>query len=128
MRNQGRDIECTEFLIKDIEAEQKYTFSLQKSLEKSRKEKFLGGMQFYLSSNVVPSFDILSRIIRTAGGRAWSLAEWSGDGYVISCDEDIDSEEVKSLIKRDVNIYDVELILTGVLRQRMNDLDEFLLA
>ena len=65
----GRWINEEGYLLEDPEAEQKYNFSLAKTLSRSNRDKLFMGKIFYLTPSVKPTMQTLTNIITYSGGR-----------------------------------------------------------
>lgn len=57
------------FIIKDVDAETKFNFSLEESIERSKTSKLLQGMEFYITKSCKPPLDDMKELIKIAGGK-----------------------------------------------------------
>ncbi|CAK9299536.1 unnamed protein product [Gordionus sp. m RMFG-2023] len=133
--NAGYFLDESEYILKDIDAERSYDFCLKTSLYRAQHRDLLfKNMNFYLTPNVEPSLKILKPVIESAGGtfvkqrpstRQISLQNKDKVKLVIiSCPEDISL--CKDYLSQDIDLHNVELILTGLIQQNLN-FEQFLI-
>ncbi|KAJ1548122.1 hypothetical protein HK096_004433 [Nowakowskiella sp. JEL0078] len=119
------------YLLTDKEAELKYSFTLSRSLTHSRatplfkiKNTFV---TLYVTPLVHPEYGILKRIVESGGGAIKIVKSErdlppaqdfiDGKAIAVSCVEDSKLHEF--FTSRGANIFNVEKLLTGVLKQEM---------
>lgn len=122
-----RFVELEDYILKDSEAEVKFGFELERSLEKAKNHKLLDGYTVVLTRSVVPRRPELKSIIASCGGKPvfQQTLPWPQKAVVISCKEDLPNAK-KLLVKarKSVTLQSPEFILTGILRQEL-DFTEF---
>lgn len=127
--NAGQMIEPDDYLLYDPQGEKTHKFSLQESLSRARKAKLLSGETFYVSPSVKPDGATIKELIELADGKVITTTPLvrnireHPERRVISCEED--SGFWKALMKKkpkedDIPIYTSEVILAGLLTQKMN--------
>ncbi|XP_077180641.1 mediator of DNA damage checkpoint protein 1 isoform X2 [Paroedura picta] len=111
------------FLVRDLEQEKNFQFSLAGSLKKARqKGGLLQGYELHVTPNVKPEPEHMRDIIKCSGG---TFLPRMPRGYkekrvIISCPEDL--PRCKLAHDAGVPIANSEFILTGILQQKV-DLD-----
>jgi len=107
------------YLLQDKEAEKKWGFSLENSLTSASKNQLLDGFKVFATSNVQPSPKDLKEIIACAGGNFLTkLPSKAEDSiFIISCDKD--KATATKALKAGVTVCDKEVILTGLLKQKL---------
>lgn len=113
-------------LVEDKEAEKKWGFSLQNSLTAASKDKLLDGYKVFATPSVLPSPKELKEIVQCAGGQYLEKLPTKSDPltFVISCLDD--KAAVSRAVKNGINIQDKEVLLTGLLKQKL-DFDKHML-
>merc|ERR1712096_51882 len=109
------------FLLKDIEAEKKFGFKLGVSQEKALSRHFLEGWKFWVSRKVQPSQKKMKMIAESAGGQISKEEDEPlefDENLIIICDES-ERRLQKRMEDRGFYCYNSELILTGVMRQKL---------
>jgi PAX-interacting protein 1 len=120
------------YRLHDAEMESKFDFKLTKTLALAADSKLLKSCHIYVTANVKPASEVLQKIVHFHGGQFVSskislrkLKPSSLQTIVISCDED--KEYWPTLQDQNLRICSTELLLTGVLKQRL-DFDRFSLV
>ncbi|CDZ98130.1 Signaling protein SWIFT and related BRCT domain proteins [Phaffia rhodozyma] len=124
----GKLLDEEPFLLSDGEAEEKYNFSLKQSLERAKSLASQGGLLagklFYATKNVETDYQVLKRIIESAGGQltnkiphAKIFIDKPDDCFLISAEADRDLW--RPLKNKGVTAYSRELILTSILAQKL---------
>ena len=123
------------FLLDDKISESSYTFSLEKSLESARKTPLCDGLRFFATKKVLPVKRDLSEIISAAGGLVFPIKVFNKTGELLKklpdkSDADnlivighvSDLNECKKIVKGGLveNVYSIEFLLTGILRQQLD--------
>jgi hypothetical protein len=106
-------------LVQDKESEKKYNFILQSSLSNASKTKLLGGYKVFATSSVLPCPKELKEIVECAGGQYIPKMPLNNDEntFVVSCEAD--KKVLTKAIKAGIKIQNKEVILTGLLRQKV---------
>ncbi|KAI9204381.1 uncharacterized protein BJ171DRAFT_105970 [Polychytrium aggregatum] len=126
----GRFLDPANFPLVDRITEEKYQFSLEESIAHVKSNPpLLKGKRFYMTSSVTPPFETMKDIIETAGGELISksypkLAEDAERGRVIVFSIEDDYKECRAFIERGVRLYSTELLLTGLLRRKIELSDQ----
>ncbi|XP_065830875.1 PAX-interacting protein 1-like isoform X2 [Oscarella lobularis] len=115
------------FALRDVDAETTMNFSLETTL-RNRDRRLLAGSSFYATPNVQPAPSQLNVIVESAGGKVLtsppSVRTSKGDEssppcpIVLSCPED--RERCRLFWQNGIGVFDVDLVLGGVLRQQLN--------
>ena len=127
------------FALQDSETEKLFGMRLADSLQRARQKKLLEGMCVCQTASVQPPFQSMREIVESAGGeliqleeaRARFLTEGGGekegqdnsDGrrlVVLSAPADIEAGLCEEFTAGNIEVYNAELILTGVLNQLLN--------
>ncbi|TDL19364.1 hypothetical protein BD410DRAFT_792173 [Rickenella mellea] len=116
-----------QYALVDAANEQKYRFKLSEALERARssKDRVLEGHTFYVTPSVSLklNYELLKKFAASAGAKATTqtptirLLEPDDRRHVISCLED--KSIWRHLAEKGYSIYGHELLLTGILTQRM---------
>uniref|UniRef100_A0A915PVT9 PAX-interacting protein 1 n=1 Tax=Setaria digitata TaxID=48799 RepID=A0A915PVT9_9BILA len=118
-----------DYFVRDDENEKIFGYNLKYSILKARYRKLFQDVTFYLTPSVEPSYEELLALIELAGGTV--LRERPQPQYVIQC---IETESLLLLIGNDSDVHllqyltdcgmpvhNVEIILTGILRQKLEN-------
>jgi len=107
------------YLVADKEAEKKWGFSLGTSLVTASKSKLLDGYKVFATSSVLPCPKELKEIVECAGGQYIPKMPLNNDEntFVVSCEAD--KKVLNKAIKAGIKIQNKEVILTGLLRQKV---------
>lgn len=115
-------VSADDFIIKDKASEKLYSFDLVKSIMSARKTAFLEGWSFHPTSACKPDANQLNDILSCNGGTLLRKAPKSfQDKLIVLANR---TENIKHFQILGLPICTTELILTGVLRQRLS-LEEF---
>ncbi|XP_074641131.1 uncharacterized protein LOC141898885 [Tubulanus polymorphus] len=115
----GKFIDCTSFLIKDVENEKKYKFDLKHSISVAANCTLLDGYQIHVTKSVKPDPATMKEIIESAGGKRTTMPRKAAEKtVVISCEENI--KLCKAAVNADIPVVSAEFILTGILRQQVD--------
>eukprot|EP00794_Sanderia_malayensis_P016834 gene16833-18532_t len=120
-----------EYALKDPESEEYFGFKLDISMQRSRTRKVFQGLKFFVTPNITPSPIPMKEIIECAGGEMFELKEGEAsmslfidskmkkkdNSYVVTCEEDRSIWE--PLHKDGHEVYNVELVLSGVMKQEL---------
>jgi hypothetical protein len=118
----GKLLDGEKWAVKDAEMEKKYHFRLEESLRRAREARLFEGMVFYCTENTLPPPDQLKEIVESGGGTVKTAlpAKSNADAklIVVSCEKDkVVCEKLKGRFSK---FYIPELILTGVLQQKLD--------
>ncbi|KAJ7380910.1 PAX-interacting protein 1 [Desmophyllum pertusum] len=128
-------VDPSEFTVKDSFSEDIYDMDLITSLQRATTRPLLQDILVYVTQNVEPSPSSMKEIIQCAGGQVLTtvpsqqyLAELKCKAVeqgspillIISCDKDY--QLCSEFIRKGFDIHNAELVLSGVLKQRL-DLD-----
>ncbi|VDN01830.1 unnamed protein product [Thelazia callipaeda] len=118
-----------DYFARDEDSEKVFGYNLKYSVLRARHRKAFQGATFYLTPTVEPSREQLSTLIECAGGVV--LKELPEPQYVIRC---IETESLLLLISNESDVhllqyltdaglpvFNAEIILTGVLRQKLEN-------
>ncbi|CAN0388082.1 unnamed protein product [Lampetra fluviatilis] len=114
----GRVVDTDAFIVSDEEQEAKFHFRLRESLLAARERPLFHGCRVHVTAGVKPE-PVHMRDIVECGGATWlpKVPRTAQAGVlVVSCPED----SVRLRDCRGVDVVSAELILTGVLRQRLD--------
>ncbi|XP_061435992.1 mediator of DNA damage checkpoint protein 1-like [Lethenteron reissneri] len=114
----GRVVDSDAFIVSDEEQEAKFHFRLRESLLAARERPLFHGCRVHVTAGVKPE-PVHMRDIVECGGATWlpKVPRTAQAGLlVVSCPED----SVRLRDCRGVDVVSAELILTGVLRQRLD--------
>jgi len=117
--------------LKDPESEECFGFKLDVSMQRSRTRKVFQGLKFFVTPNITPSPVPMKEIIECAGGEMFELKDGDAslvqfldskikkkeNSYVVTCEEDRSLWE--PLHKEGHEVYNVELVLSGVMKQEL---------
>jgi len=127
----GTLLDETAYLLKDPESEECFGFKLDVSMQRSRTRKVFQGLKFFVTPNITPSPVPMKEIIECAGGEMFELKDGDAslvqfldskikkkeNSYVVTCEEDRSLWE--PLHKEGHEVYNVELVLSGVMKQEL---------
>ncbi|KAL7415315.1 hypothetical protein BDY24DRAFT_272921 [Mrakia frigida] len=116
------------YLLSDPANEKKLKMTLPVVLQRAAvhrpKGGLLAGKTFWVTRSVETSFDVMKRLIESAGGeivkaipRASTFIDSPDTKFLISCLKD--KAQWKPLAEKGVTVYDRELVLTGLVQQQL---------
>lgn len=120
----------TNFKLHDPETEAMFSFKLDESIQLAKQKKLFRNMFFYMTASVQPPFHMLREIVHSAGGtllekrpplndiKRVQLGAQKHSFIIISCDQDM--PQCRELFRSNIDVHNVEFILTGVLRQHVD--------
>lgn len=121
-------IDEANYALVDNEGEKQYQCKLQASLARAKRGKALEGKSFYaLSSAIKPDPAVLGRIIEASGGvfhkvtsatKLKKLAVNDPDMFILGTKQD--GKIARQHLPPGRNVYDVEFLLLGLLRQSLD--------
>jgi hypothetical protein len=108
--------------IVDLQAEETYNFKLAESLNKSARKRVFEGFLFFLTPSIKPEVLQLAAVIKCGGGRVLPEAPKSYDQnlIVITCEEDEEFLRGFRIHVNSKNIYQVEFIVMGAIKQHLD--------
>nr|XP_039255232.1 PAX-interacting protein 1-like [Styela clava] len=120
------------YLLHDKAAEEKFEFSLKESISRARKNPLFKGYVFCITDNVAPDRKILTEIIECAGGkvvekiptiqtikRVKDRKPPNNRLLLVSCPAD--KNQVIKWKREGIQVHNAEIILSGVLKQEVNE-------
>ncbi|XP_058866790.1 mediator of DNA damage checkpoint protein 1-like isoform X1 [Acipenser ruthenus] len=105
------------FLVKDVEQEKNFSFSLADSLIKARRQSLLEGYEVHVTPNVKPEPAQMKEIIQCSGASYLPKMPkvYKDRTVVISCVED--AAKCKAALGASIPVVNAEFLLTGILQQ-----------
>eukprot|EP00795_Rhopilema_esculentum_P012733 gene12733-3459_t len=127
----GSLLDEAEYSLKDPESEEYFGFKLDVSMQRSRTRKVFQGLKFFVTPKITPAPGPMKEIIECAGGEMVELKDGESafaqfleskikkkeNSYVVTCEEDRGLWE--PLHKEGHEVYNVELVLSGVMKQEL---------
>lgn len=104
------------FQLTDNEAEKKWKFSLKK---RQQYLKIFESIRFYVTKSVKIPVDTLKNFVNVCGGELSQTQPKKFDDGIIVISSEEDTKTNAKLLKMGYTIYSHEIILTGVLRQKL---------
>ncbi|XP_047044569.1 uncharacterized protein LOC124648930 [Lolium rigidum] len=113
------------YILRDAKKEKEIGFSMPISLASASKHPLLLGKRVFVTQNVKPSRQVLTCLVSASSGQPLERIgrsinkerEAPDDLLVISCEEDY--ETCAALLEKGVNVYEAELILNGIVTQKL---------
>ncbi|CAI9107997.1 OLC1v1007505C3 [Oldenlandia corymbosa var. corymbosa] len=113
------------FILRDSEKEKEIGFSMPVTLAHACKHPLLTGLRVFITANVKPDIEMIQSLVKLLHGKVLKRipkTEWNGghvpnDLLVLSCEEDYAA--CVTLLHKGVAIYDPELLLNGIVIQRL---------
>jgi hypothetical protein len=114
-------VEPVAYILRDPSSEKRFNFNLTKSLSISNKlgNSFLKGLKFWFPKYVRPNYRELEILVTAAGGRVVMSKPRSTEDEVIVLLDKYDEKNVQKLNEVGLKTYQVELLLSGCLRQKL---------
>jgi len=125
-----RFLDATKFELQDRSAEREFGFVLRDTqrIWREAEHGVFNGLSFHITKHTRPSPADLKELIQAGGGKvvtASSARSLSPDQcFIISCKEDENEPEFRSLIANGFVVRNVELILRAVLHHRFDSNDK----
>ena len=117
-------IDEAEFMLQDPAAESQFGFRLKDSIRRAQARKLLDGKYVYATAGVKPDSDTLREIVECADGKLLTKLPPKGkrppaaDVLLISCKEDLEeAQKLSATFDPPLQVYDAELLLSGLLKQ-----------
>uniref|UniRef100_A0A0N5ANA8 PAX-interacting protein 1 n=1 Tax=Syphacia muris TaxID=451379 RepID=A0A0N5ANA8_9BILA len=125
-----------DYFVRDEDSEKSFGYDLKYSVLKARYRRVFQDVLFYLTPSVEPSFDELRLLIISAGGQV--LQERPFPAFVVECiqkeipllliSNDSDVHLLQYLTDCGMPVFNVELVLTGILRQKLENSSKYRVA
>lgn len=118
------------YMLRDVEAEVLFGFSLEESLKRARNAPLFKGKYFYITPGICPSLGTMKAILESAGGKLLSkqpsyrkIMEHKQNKnlpeiILISCENDL--HLCREYFLKNIDVHNAEFILTGVLTQKLD--------
>jgi len=122
----------TNYTLVDPESEELFGFKLKRSLQRAQTRQVCKGLHFHVTPSILPAPNAMKEIIECAGGKMTevksveevidhfvhnTINDASYNSYLVSC---LDDKKLwQDLVKEGYDIYNVELILSGVMKQEL---------
>ncbi|KAJ8289864.1 hypothetical protein GJAV_G00006190 [Gymnothorax javanicus] len=115
---QGSFLPPSEFLVKDVEQEQKFSFCLEQSLSAAQTQPLLQGYEIHVTRSVKPEPAQMKDIITCSGARYLPKMPTvlKPDTVVVSCTED--ASLCTPALSASIPVVSAEFLLSGILQQR----------
>ncbi|CAL4959510.1 unnamed protein product [Urochloa decumbens] len=117
-------IDEKEYIMRDMKKEKELGFSMPVSIGRACKKQLLEGRRVLITPNAKPSKELLKSLVLAAHGQPLERLTASGmknknfeGGFVISCEQD--HSVCIPLIKRGLQVFDSELLLHGIVTQKL---------
>ncbi|XP_032414794.1 mediator of DNA damage checkpoint protein 1 isoform X2 [Xiphophorus hellerii] len=116
----GSFLSPLDFIVKDLEQEKKFSFSLQESLRTASSQPLLQGYEIHVTKSVQPEPVHMKDIITCSGATFLKKmpAAHKPRTVVISCEEDL--RLCGPAVSASLPVVTAEFILTGILQQRVD--------
>jgi len=113
------------YTLRDAKKEKEIGFSMPISLASASKHPLLLGKRVFVTQNVKPSRQVLTSLVSASSGQPLERIgrsinkerEAPDDLLVISCEEDY--EACVALLEKGANVYEAELVLNGIVIQKL---------
>lgn len=118
----GSVIDERNYILADVKKEQEIGFKLSLSLDQARQHPLLKGYRVSVTPSAQPGQELLTSLVSAAHGQAVDLITNCermplNDLFILSCEEDKDY--CVPFLKRGVMAYNPELILNGIIIQKL---------
>ncbi|VAH02841.1 unnamed protein product [Triticum turgidum subsp. durum] len=114
------------YILRDAKKEKEMGFSMPISLASACKSPLLLGKRVFVTQNVKPSREVVTSLVSASSGQPLERMgrsirkekEAPDDLLVISCEEDY--ETCAPLVEKGVDVFDAELLLNGIVTQKLD--------
>uniref|UniRef100_A0A0D9WCR5 BRCT domain-containing protein n=1 Tax=Leersia perrieri TaxID=77586 RepID=A0A0D9WCR5_9ORYZ len=119
----GCFIDEKKYILRDAKKEREIGFSMPKSLAAACKHPLLLGKRVFVTPNVKPSREVVIGLVLASSGQPLErigrsmMKEVPDDLLILSCEEDY--ETCSPLIKRGASVFESELLLNGIVIQKL---------
>ncbi|XP_057300521.1 PAX-interacting protein 1-like isoform X2 [Hydractinia symbiolongicarpus] len=125
-------LEETNYTLVDPESEDLFGFKLTRSLQRAQTRQVCKGLHFHVTPSILPAPNAMKEIIECAGGKMTEvktvedikniflvnvLKDQTYNSYLVSCMDD--KKLWNDVVKEGYDVYNVELILSGVMKQEL---------
>ncbi|CAH1432195.1 unnamed protein product [Lactuca virosa] len=120
---EGRFVDETDYIVKDVEYELKYRTELKNTVVKARANPggLLKGFEVCLAAHVQPPVSTMSAIVRSAGGNVIGTVEKAKDsGKTIFVASEEGMEEALSAVKKGIATFSNEWFMNCVMKQELD--------
>jgi len=118
-----------DYTLNDPDSEDLFGFKLKRSLQRAQTRRVCEGLHFYVTPSILPAPNAMKEIIECAGGKMYEIKTQediekdfvakhkssSENCYLVSCMDD--KQMWAPYVKDGYDVYNVELILSGVMKQ-----------
>ncbi|KAJ3130480.1 hypothetical protein HK098_000045 [Nowakowskiella sp. JEL0407] len=128
----GRFVAERGYMLVDKESEKNYSYTLTKALKNARSRPLFlvdaGVLNVLVTANVSPDFEILRKIVESGGGKITRITSHTTplpptklfkSGLVLAISSPADHKLFSIFTTRGINVYTIEKLLTGVLKQEI---------
>ncbi|KAK9671816.1 hypothetical protein RND81_12G056300 [Saponaria officinalis] len=113
------------YILRDTKKEKELGFSMPMTLARASHHPILEGRRVLLTPNIKPSKDVISSLVKTVHGQAIGRLCRStsnnikllDDLLILTCEEDL--EVCLPLLEKGIAVYSSELLLNGIITQRL---------
>ncbi|CAI9297660.1 unnamed protein product [Lactuca saligna] len=120
---EGRFVDETDYIVKDVEYELKYRTELKNTVVKARANPggLLKGFEVCLAAHVQPPVSTMSAIVRSAGGNVIGSVEKAKDsGKAIFVASEEGMEEALTAVKKGIATFSNEWFMNCVMKQELD--------
>ncbi|XP_077066306.1 mediator of DNA damage checkpoint protein 1 isoform X2 [Siphateles boraxobius] len=116
----GHFLSTDEYILKDVEQEKKFSFSLQKTLLTAQSQPLLKGYEIHVTPSVMPEPSQMKEIITCCGARFLPKMPSAQKKHtvVVSCEQD--RALCQKAVSMSLPVVSTEFLLTGILQQRVD--------
>nr|XP_055065846.1 mediator of DNA damage checkpoint protein 1 [Misgurnus anguillicaudatus] len=116
----GSFISADDHLLKDVEQEKKFSFSLQASLQTALHQPLLNGYEIHVTKSVIPEPSQMKEIIACCGARFLPKMPSAHKEHtvVVSCEQD--RALCAKALSMSLPVVSTEFLLTGILQQKVD--------
>ncbi|GAB6029827.1 PAX-interacting protein 1 [Chamberlinius hualienensis] len=124
---ENRFIDEKPHILQDPTNENQFGCFIQEIVSRTDRTLIFKDLTFYVTPSVMPSYSLVKEVIESAGGTVVlkcppfkdiiSANKNSTNIVVITCDND--GHLCREMIKKNIGVYNVEFVFTGVMRQEL---------
>ncbi|XP_062848817.1 mediator of DNA damage checkpoint protein 1 [Trichomycterus rosablanca] len=108
------------FLVKDVEQERKFNFTLQESLRAASRQPLLQGYEIHVTPSVKPEPLQMKEIITCCGARYLPKMPSSRKDQVLVVSSEEDRVQCQNARRLSLPVVSAEFLLTGILQQKVD--------
>ncbi|KAM0947699.1 putative BRCT domain-containing protein [Dioscorea sansibarensis] len=112
------------YIVRDLKKEKQFCFCMPVSLAHACQNPLLKGRRVFVTPNTKPDRELLLSLVKASSGEAMEMTEISAinddkilEILIISCEED--HAICQPLLDKGAKVYDSELLLTGIVIQKL---------